>query len=104
MRVEYGFSLSKIDIPRFSVDATEGANKLFTLSTLVLNVLQECERVDIVFHSQNPDEPRRKIGIFQRILGGAPGVGTLTWSEGDAGSLGGVYFCWLSIRSSGGAA
>jgi len=32
MRLEYGFELSKVEIPRFSVEAVEGIGKLFTLA------------------------------------------------------------------------
>ena len=104
MRIEYKFGLQKVDVPRFSVEATEGPNKLFTLATLVLNVIAERARVDVVFHSANPDEPHRKIAMFQEILSNAPDVAKLVYSEGEVGQLGGVYFRWLSIHSSGGAA
>lgn len=103
MRIEYQFGLQHVDVPRFSVEATEGPQKLFTLATLVLNVIAERPRVDVVFHSANPDEPHRKIGMFREILSNAPGVGKLAYSEGEAGKLGGVYFRWLSIQSNGAA-
>jgi hypothetical protein len=104
MRIEYEFSLQRVDIPRFSVEATEGPHKLFTLATLVLNVLHDKPRVDVVFHSANPDEPHRKIAAFQEILQTAPGAPKLSYDEGQAGRAGGVYFRWVSIRSSGAAA
>ena len=50
MRLEYGFELSTVDMPRFSVEAVEGIGKLFTLATLVLNVLDVRPHVEIVFH------------------------------------------------------
>ncbi len=40
MRLEYGFELSGVEVPRFSVEAVEGIGKLFSLATLVLNVLE----------------------------------------------------------------
>ncbi|MFQ5697813.1 MAG: hypothetical protein ACE5IL_05950 [Myxococcota bacterium] len=110
MRIEYDFGLTRVDVPRFSVQATEGPDKLFTLATLVLNILFEQQRSDIVFHSPNPDEPNRKIQFFKHILTGAPGVGELRFEEGESGKLGGVYFQWLSVSaaadtpSSGGGA
>ena len=104
MRIEYNFGLSGVEVPRFSVEATEGAHKLFTLATLVMNVMSERPRVDIVFHSANPDEPARKISIFQRILASAPELQAVEYTDGGSGSLGGLYFQWLSIRSSGGGA
>lgn len=103
MRIEYNFGLESVDVPRFSVEATEGPHKLFTLATLVLNVLHARQRVDVVFHSANPDEPRRKIETFQRILGSAPDAPTLKCDQGEGGALGGVYYRWLSIHASGGA-
>ena len=100
MRIEYNFGLDQVDRPRFSVEATEGPHKLFTLATLVLNVVGPSSQVDIVFHSANPDEPHRKIQTFERILASAPHKPSLEFEEGDAGSLGGAYFRWLSIRPS----
>ena len=101
MRVEYNFSLQRVDVPRFSVESTEGPHKLFTLASLVLNVLHEKSRVDVVFHSANPDEPKRKIATFLDIVKSAPGAPKLSSTEGGAGRAGGVYFQWLSIRTNG---
>ena len=39
MRLEYTFKLDDVDVPRFSVEAVEGIGKVFTLASLVLNVL-----------------------------------------------------------------
>jgi hypothetical protein len=97
MRIEYNFGLERVDVPRFSVEATEGPHKLFTLATLVLNILREVDRADIVFHSANPDEPNRKISLFEQILGAAPGVAPFKFEEGESGRLAGVYYQWLSI-------
>ncbi len=104
MRVEYNFGLEQVNLPVFSVEATEGANKLFTLATLVLNVLDARGEVSLVFHSPNPDEPPRKILLFRQILASAPQKPEVVYEDGEAGSLGGVYFRWLSIRSSDGGA
>jgi len=41
MRVEYSFNLSRVEVPCFSVETTEGPHKLFTLTTLILNVLAD---------------------------------------------------------------
>lgn len=103
MRIEYNFGLQNVDVPRFSVEATEGPDKLFTLGTLVLNVLHERSQVDVVFHSPNPEEPQRKLEMLKTILGGAPGAKELVYSDGETGRLGGVYFRWLSIRTNGAA-
>jgi hypothetical protein len=98
MRIEYNFGLERVDVPRFSVEATEGPHKLFTLATLVLNILHEVDRADLVFHSANPDEPNRKIAMFEQILGAAPEAMKFRYVEGESGRLGGVYYQWLSIH------
>ena len=97
MRIEYNFGLEQVDVPRFSVEATEGPHKLFTLATLVLNLLHEVDHTDIVFHSANPDEPNRKITLFEQILSSAPGGSGFKHVEGVSGRLAGVYYQWLSI-------
>jgi hypothetical protein len=104
MRIEYTFGLERVDVPRFSVEATEGPAKLFTLATLVLNILHESGRADVVFHSPNPDEPGRKLSLLKEIVSAAPDAGKLAFEAGESGRLGGVYYQWLSIRSSGAAA
>jgi hypothetical protein len=101
MRIEYNFGLQNVQIPRFSVEATEGPDKLFTLGTLVLNVLYERPRVDVVFHSPNPDEPGRKMEMLKTILSCAPGAPAITYDDGESGRLAGVYFSWVSILTSG---
>ena len=73
MRLEYGFELSEVEVPRFSVEAVEGIGKLFTLATLVLNVLDATSRVEIVFHGLNPEDPETKIAAFKEIIGGSAG-------------------------------
>ena len=77
MRVEYRFELSALETPRFSVEAVEGIGKLFTLATLVLNVLETRREVDLVFHGLNPEDPQRKItagaASLLFIAGGARG-------------------------------
>ena len=67
MRLEYGFQLAEVDVPRFAVESVEGIGKLFTLATLVLNVLATKESVEIIFHGLNPEDPERKIAAFQEI-------------------------------------
>jgi hypothetical protein len=101
MRIEYNFGLESLEVPRFSVEATEGPAKLFTLATLVLNILAARHRADIVFHSPNPDEPTRNITLFEEILGAAPSGPGFKFEVGDSGRLGGVYYQWLSIHSDG---
>ena len=58
MRLEYRIELDKIDVPRFSVEAVEGIGKVFTLATLVLNVLETKRSVDLVFHGLNPEDSK----------------------------------------------
>ena len=60
MRLEYGLELEAIDTPRFAVEAVEGIGKLFSLATLVLNVLDTKSAVEIGFHGLDPDDPSRE--------------------------------------------
>jgi hypothetical protein len=99
MRIEYHFDLSDVEVPRFSVDSSEGAHKLFTLATLTLNVLHEQERVDIVFHSPNAQDVPDKIKRFRSILESAPDVSGMRYVEGSPGNIGGTYYRWISIRA-----
>lgn len=100
MRLEYTFELSDVELPRFSVEAVEGIGKLFTLGTLVLNVLQARPAVQLVFHGVNPADPSRKIDSFREILKGAPGAPPLAFERGESGHVpdSSVYYCWITVR------
>ena len=102
MRLEYGFSLADCDVPRFAVEAVEGIGKLFTLATLVLNVLSTKQHVEIVFHGLNPEDPERKINAFREIANSAPTGSMLEYVSGASGSISGSssYFQWLTVISS----
>jgi len=99
MRVEYGFDLSRVEVPRFSVEAVEGIGKLFTLATLVLNVLECRPKVEIVFHGLSPDDPESKLGAFRAIVAGSHSVPELTYSTGEGGRVANSssYFRWVVI-------
>jgi len=99
MRLEYGFELSKVDIPRFSVEAVEGIGKLFTLATLVLNVLELKDQVEIVFHGLNSEDPQHKLEAFQEIVSGSATAGELRYELGNGGHVHGSssYFLWVTI-------
>lgn len=102
MRLEYDFSLANCDVPRFAVEAVEGIGKLFTLATLILNVLSTTEHVEIVFHGLNPEDPERKINAFKEIVESAPTGTPLAFDTGSRGSVSGSssYYQWLSVRRS----
>jgi len=102
MRLEYGFSLAECEVPRFAVEAVEGIGKLFTLATLVLNVMSTKERVEIVFHGPNPEDPERKIKAFQEIANSAPADTALSFALGVSGSVPGSssYYQWLTVGRS----
>ena len=85
MRLEYGFELSKVEVPRFSVEAVEGIGKLFTLATLVLNVLESKRKVEIVFHGLNPEDPEAKIQAFKEIIGSSEGGVSLRYEMAPEG-------------------
>lgn len=103
MRLEYSFSLSDVSVPRFSVEAVEGIGKLFTLATLVLNVLDLRERVELVFHGLNPDDPGRKLEAFKKIVVCAESGPSLVYSEGNAGAVPGSssYYQWVMVTKKG---
>jgi len=101
MRLEYGFELSEVTTPRFSVEAIEGIGKLFTLATLVLNVLEIRSSVEIVFHGLNPEDPASKIEAFKKIIessGTGPGV---RYELGRGGSIPGSSssFQWITVAA-----
>ena len=100
MRIEYGFELSQVEVPRFSVEAVEGIGKVFTLATLVLNVLESKPRVELVFHGLNPDDPGRKIDAFREIIGTSDAVADLRFTPGRGGKIPGSssYFQWLVLE------
>jgi len=101
MRLEYGFRLNECETPRFSVEAGEGVGKLFTLATLVLNVLESKSKVEIIFHGLNPEDPERKIEAFKEISGSSPSVRELEYSPGASGLVPGSssYFQWLTVKA-----
>lgn len=99
MRLEYGFELAKVDVPHFAVEAVEGIGKLFTLATLVLNVLATKEKVEIVFHGLNPEDPEHKLEAFQEIIGGSRSCPQLAYELGEGGHVRGSssYFRWVTV-------
>lgn len=99
MRLEYGFRLEECEIPRFAVEAGEGVGKLFTLATLVLNVLATKSQVEIIFHGLNPEDPDRKIAAFKEIANSAPSGARHDFAAGDSGLVPGSssYFQWLTV-------
>ena len=99
MRLEYSIKLDDIEVPRFSVEAVEGIGKLFTLSTLLLNVMDTRPKVEVVFHGLNPEDPERKIGAFEEIVSSADSAPKLSFTTGKGGRVPGSssYFQWLTI-------
>lgn len=99
MRLEYSISMDKIQIPRFSVEADEGIAKLFTLATVVLNVLDAKENVEIVFHGLNQEDPERKIKGFSDIIESSGSPKTLAFTLGNSGRVPGssCYFQWVMV-------
>ena len=99
MRLDYSISLDAIEVPRFSVEAVEGIGKLFTLATLVLNVLDSQKKVEIVFHGLNPEDPERKIRGFKEIIASSSSTKEMAFEPGRGGQVPGSssYFQWLSV-------
>ena len=98
MRIEYTFGLDAVEIPYFAVESMEGPEKLFRLTTLVLNVLEVKRRVDVIFHSPNQSDLPKKIQAFETILGSAPQAPAVELTPGREGSLGSSYYRWMTIR------
>ena len=100
MRLEYTFELSTCEVPRFSVEAVEGIGKLFTLATLILNVLESRSRVELVFHGLNPEDPGRKIDAFKEILGSCATARGVSYELGNGGRVPGssITFQWITVR------
>lgn len=103
MRLEYTFDIGDVATPRLSVEAVEGIGKLFTLATLVLNVMEVKEMIELVFHGLNPDDPSRKIEAFKKIIESASTGVALSWEEGNGGGVPGSssYFQWMLLRKAG---
>lgn len=99
MRLEYKFDLAKVSVPSFSVEASEGPDKLFKLCTLVLNVLAESPKIEVIFHSPNEPDLKKKMEAFERILSSAPSAPSFTLAEGESGSLGSSSFRWVTISA-----
>lgn len=99
MRLEYVLQLDQVEVPRFSVEAVEGIGKVFTLATLVLNVLDSRPKVELVFHGLNPDDPARKIEAFKRILESAETGHEVRYEEGKGGGVPGSssYYQWVTL-------
>ncbi len=103
MRLEYGFDLGEVSVPRFSVEAVEGIGKLFTLATLVLNVLETKSRVEIVFHGLNPEDPEHKIAAFREIVSSSETGSEVTYEMGKGGQIRGSSssFRWITVAGPG---
>ena len=99
MRLEYSISLDQVEVPRFSVEAVEGIGKVFTLATLLLNVLDVKPRAELVFHGLNPGDPARKIAAFRRIVESANSRHTLVYEQGQGGAVPGSssHYQWLIV-------
>jgi len=103
MRIEYGFELSQVEVPRLAVEAVEGIGKLFTLATLVLNMLESRPCVELVFHGLNPDDPERKMAAFREVLESSGHAPELDYHAGEGGQVRGAssYYRWLTVRVRG---
>jgi hypothetical protein len=100
MRLEYRVDVSQIDIPRFSVEAQDRIGKLFTLTTLVFNVLDSKPALEIVFHGLNPEEPAKKIAAFKEIVASVKTAAAPRFTADAAGQIAesSVHFQWLRVE------
>jgi len=100
MRLEYKIELDQLETPRFAVEAVEGIGKLFTLATLVLNVLEVKDKVEVVFHGLSPEDPERKINSFREIVDSCSTAPRVRYEEGQRGRVAGSSssYQWLVVR------
>jgi hypothetical protein len=100
MRIEYRFELNDVAVPRLSVEAVEGIGKLFTLATLVLNMLETKSRIELVFHGLNPEDPERKIAAFREVIESSSHAPPLEIERGHGGQVRGAssYYQWITLR------
>jgi hypothetical protein len=99
MRLEYSIEIDQIDTPRFAVEAVEGIGKLFTLATAVLNMLEAKQKVEVVFHGLNPEDPERKIRSFKEIVASSSAGASVECTEGTSGRVASSSssFQWLTV-------
>jgi hypothetical protein len=102
MRLEFSIEMSEIETPRFAVEAVEGIGKLFTLATLVLNALDIKDKVEIVFHGLNPEDPERRISAFKQICDSCDGGARATFAARASGQVKGSSssYQWLEVSRS----
>jgi hypothetical protein len=100
MRLEFRIELDQIETPKFAVEAVEGIGKLFTLATLVLNVLETKNQVEVIFHGLNPEDPERKIRSFREIIDSSTTGRPIAFEEGAKGRVAGSSssFQWLTVK------
>ena len=100
MRVEYKLEVAEVETPRFAVEAVEGIGKLFTLATLVTNLLETKDAVEIVFHGPSPEDPQRRIASFKVILESSSVAGRFAYTEGQSGQVpaSSSAYQWLEVR------
>jgi hypothetical protein len=100
MRLEFRVDVSKVDVPRFSVEAQDRIGKLFTLTTLVLNVLDSKPAVEIVFHGLSREDLAKKIAAFKEIVASAETATAPSFSEGAAGQIAdsSIHWKWIGVK------
>jgi hypothetical protein len=102
MRVEYKIELDTVETPSFAVEAVEGIGKLFTLATLVINILESKAAVEIIFHGLSREDPERRIESFKAILATSTASESLRYVFGESGQVPGSSsaFQWLTVSRS----
>lgn len=100
MRLDYHVDLSDIQTPRFAVEAQERIGKLFSLATLVLNVLDTKPVVEIVFHGLNREDPGRRIEAFKEIMASVGAGSTATFHARPQAHVAesSTHYQWLEVK------
>lgn len=100
MRLDYHLDVAEVRVPRFAVEAQERIGKLFTLATLVWNILETKDRVEIVFHGLSREDPGRRINAFRSIMTSLGPDASPTFEEGPTGHVSdsSTHYQWLQVK------
>ncbi|OGP81455.1 MAG: hypothetical protein A2Y95_07515 [Deltaproteobacteria bacterium RBG_13_65_10] len=99
MRIEFKLELERIETPYFSIETSEGINKIFTLAATVMNVLETKTSVCITFHGGNAQDPVRKAKTLEQIIeSGRQADRRYVYEPMRSGTIDNTYHLWLLIR------
>ena len=99
MRIEYTLELDRIDMPYFSIEASEGIHKLFTLAATTFNLLETKDAISVSIHGGSAQDPERKAQSFKEIIEGwSPKDRNYVFERIKSGAIDNTYYLWFVIR------